>query len=115
MGDKRFIYLKDFYSGTYLGKRNLGFFLFLLITKIIPGFKFILLKAVRFLPSNIPSKRRKLLDIGCGNGEFMLRARYIGYEAKGIDFDPIAVKQSIKNDLNAECARIIRNKRNFLL
>ena len=40
----------------------------------------------------------------------MLRARYIGYEAKGIDFDPIAVKQSIKNDLNAECAELLEIK-----
>lgn len=34
----------------------------------------------------------RLLDIGCGNGEFLERARDAGWDVVGIDFDPAAVK-----------------------
>ncbi len=33
----------------------------------------------------------RLLDIGCGNGEYLRRAREAGWEAFGCDFDPAAV------------------------
>lgn len=35
--------------------------------------------------------RPKLLDIGCGNGEFLGRARKAGWDVFGCDFDPAAV------------------------
>ncbi|HYW16170.1 MAG TPA: class I SAM-dependent methyltransferase [Allosphingosinicella sp.] len=36
--------------------------------------------------------RPRLLDIGCGNGEYLVRARKAGWEVFGCDFDPAAVK-----------------------
>jgi SAM-dependent methyltransferase len=33
----------------------------------------------------------RLLDIGCGNGEFLARARDLGWQVEGVDFDPKAV------------------------
>ncbi len=35
--------------------------------------------------------RPRLLDVGCGNGEFLGRARKAGWDAFGCDFDPAAV------------------------
>jgi len=107
MGDKRFTYFKDFYSGKYLYKKNLGSLFFKIFTRLIPGLNFLLLKAIRFLPSNLSLKSRQMLDIGCGNGQFLMRAKSIGFKVKGIDFDPVAVKQAVKNDLNAECIELL--------
>lgn len=36
--------------------------------------------------------RPRLLDIGCGNGEYLARAREAGWEVFGCDFDPAAVR-----------------------
>ena len=34
----------------------------------------------------------RLLDVGCGNGGFLLRAREMGWKAEGCDPDPQAVQ-----------------------
>jgi len=33
-----------------------------------------------------------LLDVGCGNGTFLARARDMGWTVTGVDFDPVAVR-----------------------
>jgi 2-polyprenyl-3-methyl-5-hydroxy-6-metoxy-1,4-benzoquinol methylase len=43
----------------------------------------------RFLPKPQPGQR--LLDIGCGNGDFLLKARDAGWDVVGVDPDPKAV------------------------
>jgi 2-polyprenyl-3-methyl-5-hydroxy-6-metoxy-1,4-benzoquinol methylase len=40
-----------------------------------------------------PSMGGKLLDVGCGNGEFMVRMRDLGWSVRGVDPDPAAAKQ----------------------
>lgn len=47
---------------------------------------------MRHLPKASPGQR--LLDIGCGNGEFLRRAKSAGWEVMGLDFDEEAVKQA---------------------
>jgi len=42
----------------------------------------------------------RLLDIGCGNGEFMRFARKYGWEVVGIDFDEKAVKEAASSGLD---------------
>jgi len=40
---------------------------------------------------HLPSMPSDVLDYGCGNGEFMVRAAALGHRAIGVDFDPAAV------------------------
>lgn len=44
---------------------------------------------MRHLPKAVPGRNR-LLDIGCGNGDFLVRAREAGWHVTGLDFDPAA-------------------------
>jgi 2-polyprenyl-3-methyl-5-hydroxy-6-metoxy-1,4-benzoquinol methylase len=39
-----------------------------------------------------PSRMGTLLDVGCGNGEFMKRMQSFGWKVSGVDPDPAAVK-----------------------
>ena len=48
----------------------------------------------RYLPRRRASERPKVLDIGCGAGEWLLAARSAGWEAVGADPDPEAVEQA---------------------
>ena len=45
---------------------------------------------MRFLPRR--STGRRLLDVGAGNGGYLLRARAAGWEGVGVETDPVAVK-----------------------
>jgi O-antigen chain-terminating methyltransferase len=49
-------------------------------------------------------KRRSVLDIGCGRGEFLEMMRDIGVEARGIDLGEESVAQCREKDLTAEVA-----------
>lgn len=89
MGDQRFSNLKFYYDG--LRKRgNLAGLLAFLVERI-PLFGFMLRRAVRFVPLPIVHGN-KLLDIGCGNGQFLVRAKDIGYAVVGLDFDEKTVE-----------------------
>jgi len=45
----------------------------------------------RHLPP-LPSGGGRLLDLGCGNGGFLLLAKQAGWTVRGVDFDPEAVR-----------------------
>jgi len=55
---------------------------------------------VRCLPA-VPQGR--LLDVGCGSGEWMLAMRQRGWVVEGVDFDENAVKIARQNGLKVEC------------
>ena len=42
----------------------------------------------------------RVLDVGCGNGVFMLRMRSLGFEVHGIDVDPAAVEEARRAGLD---------------
>lgn len=39
----------------------------------------------------LPSQRSRILDFGCGNGDFAIRAKELGHEVVGVDFDDSAL------------------------
>ncbi|HBN55056.1 MAG TPA: hypothetical protein DD456_13815 [Stenotrophomonas sp.] len=43
--------------------------------------------------------RDRLLDVGCGNGEFLARARWQGWDVHGLDFDEAALAHARKADI----------------
>jgi 2-polyprenyl-3-methyl-5-hydroxy-6-metoxy-1,4-benzoquinol methylase len=52
----------------------------------------------RYLPK--PSRGQSLLDIGCGNGDFLLNAQEMGWKASGLEPDPAAVSVARGRGLN---------------
>jgi len=55
---------------------------------------------MRHLPK--PQKNAKLLDFGCGNGEFLVFARDAGWSVTGFDFDPKAIEAAKARGLDVE-------------
>jgi 2-polyprenyl-3-methyl-5-hydroxy-6-metoxy-1,4-benzoquinol methylase len=59
---------------------------------------------IRHLPPPLPFKN-KLLDIGCGGGDFLMTATLLGYAAEGLEIDPaacnIARQRGVKVKLGA--------------
>lgn len=97
MGDQRFRSLK-FYYAPESGKSQL-YPLLKRVMQSIPVLNFLLQRAVRFVPETNGSQAT-LLDIGCGNGQFLLRAQELGYQTIGIDFDSKAIKTARSLGLN---------------
>jgi 2-polyprenyl-3-methyl-5-hydroxy-6-metoxy-1,4-benzoquinol methylase len=59
--------------------------------------------AVRCLPA-VPQGR--LLDVGCGSGEWLLEMRQRGWTVEGFDFDDSAVKLARQKGLKVECGSL---------
>lgn len=62
---------------------------------VLPGDRLAALEAAR-----TPGKNQKLLDVGCGRGEFLVAARDLGFEVYGVDFDPRRVAAARAAGLN---------------
>lgn len=53
-----------------------------------------------YLYRHLPAKSGALLDIGSGNGAFMLRARNAGWAVKGVEPDAVAAEQALRCGLD---------------
>jgi len=72
-------------------------FLGALLMPLMPDVKEMVDAGMRHLPP--VSQGGRLLDVGCGNGAFLLRARSAGWQTVGVDFDPKAVQVAQKLEL----------------
>lgn len=70
-----------------------GFWLVSLLPWLSQG----LINEIRSLPKSLPGQR--LLDVGCGNGKFLIMAKAMGWEVVGVDFDEVAVNTARKAGL----------------
>lgn len=61
-----------------------------LIAWLMPNMRAALDVSFRYLPR--PRTGQRLLDVGCGNGAFLLRAQSAGWDVMGLDFDPKAIE-----------------------
>lgn len=89
--------LKDFFADKYYAAANrsggfLDNFVHILIRMIIPFSTYLDAKSRHIF--KLARKPGKLLDVGCGNGEFLRFARKYGWNVVGIDFDENAVSEA---------------------
>jgi SAM-dependent methyltransferase len=59
--------------------------------------------SVRFLERR---ESGRLLDVGCGNGDFLLWMQRLGWEVEGIDLDPITAKIAIDRGLRVRVGKL---------
>lgn len=81
-------YLNTHYNANRKPASTLGSWLI----PLLPPLRLQLDNFFRHLPCRPTPEARRLLDIGCGNGVFILRARQAGWDAHGIEPDPAAVE-----------------------
>jgi SAM-dependent methyltransferase len=75
--------LRPYYASRYYGNRH-GFTL-----------RYCIKRRLRFIDSVAQSgKHHKLLDIGCGDGSFLLAARGAGWDVKGTELNPGSAQES---------------------
>jgi len=82
-GYRNFSYGTQHYHANLLG----AFLVYLL-----PVHRRVIDREMRHLPR--PEHGSELLDVGCGDGKFLARARDAGWNGIGIDPDPLAVEQA---------------------
>lgn len=75
---------------------NMGYILF----SLIPPLRYKLNRFGRNLTIKNFRNKGKLLDLGCGAGEFLHIAQQMGFDSYGCDFDPIIIKQCENKGLN---------------
>ena len=102
----KFFKFKSFYDLFYHGRYSLKGVLISILSILLPFIRFFLKRAARFLPKYDKNMKPKLLDVGCGSGDFLLRASYCGYDVFGIDFDPTTIEIAKSRGLNASVINI---------
>ena len=68
------------------------------VARVLPGLRQSLDIKFRYLPK--PIRGQTLLDIGCGNGDFLATARDAGWEVMGLEPDPAAAAVAADHGLD---------------
>lgn len=92
--------LESLYGSEYAGFRSDSVFQAVIREEI----------ASNFIPRIPPPGR--ILDVGCGNGEFLAAAGEAGYIATGIDTSPTAVAHCENRGLNAQVGDFVNLRTN---
>lgn len=87
-------YANKAYGTKYYNAWKIGY----LIATILSGKKEIVDAGYRHIENG---KGRKLLDVGCGNGDFLIKAKNAGWNVLGVDPDEKAVAAALKNKVDA--------------
>ncbi len=75
-----------------------------LLVHMLPGQRALLDAEARHLPDPKPGSR--LLDIGCGAGDFLVLAGALGWDAEGVDTDAKAVGVATSRGLRVRCGSL---------
>ena len=71
---------------------------------LIPGWRARAAKVIRHLHPT--GERPRVLDVGCGNGEFLQAIGQLGWDAHGVDPDPQAVAEATRAGLSVQAGTI---------
>ncbi len=94
---------RSYLAGKYGYRDDAGGLLFRVLSKLfylLPVYRQGVDGEVRFLPS-VPGGR--LLDVGCGSGEWLSAMREKGWRVAGTDFDENAVKTARQKGVDVVC------------
>ncbi len=103
----------QFLSGSYAASlanperdnRSLSAMIGTVLVKALPPCREVVDARYRHLHRPEPNADR-LLDIGCGGGEFLRRAQFLGWKTEGVDLDPKAVAAARSFGLNVNIGSI---------
>ncbi len=102
----KFKFFLEFYRSHYKGERSKKGWFFESLYKFFPLARFFLDRAVRFLATPSAGHTPRLLDVGCGSGDFLARAANCGYKVEGLDFDPATVEIAKSRGLTVSVSEI---------
>jgi 2-polyprenyl-3-methyl-5-hydroxy-6-metoxy-1,4-benzoquinol methylase len=80
------------------------YILYLIIVILYPVHLFLDAKIRHIIPPT--NNKTRLLDIGCGNGDFLVFAKNLGWEVMGLDVDKDAVNTALSNGLDVKLGGI---------
>jgi 2-polyprenyl-3-methyl-5-hydroxy-6-metoxy-1,4-benzoquinol methylase len=101
--------VKDIFADKYYSVANgtgglLDLFAYILVRLMIPVSSYLDAKSRHLF--ELDSKPGRLLDVGCGNGEFLKFARNYGWDVCGIDLDEHAVAEAGSSGLDVSVGGI---------
>lgn len=99
----KFFILEDY--GYKINSKKIGFFE-KFISKLLSSFhffKFIVGRDIMFLRGE---EKGKILDVGCGNGNFLYLMKRLGWDTFGVETDKVAAQIAAQHGLNVFCGDI---------
>jgi 2-polyprenyl-3-methyl-5-hydroxy-6-metoxy-1,4-benzoquinol methylase len=96
--------VNGYLSGKYRARARPSLALGALVMAVMPAARAHADRHVRML--RLPSGGGRLLDVGCGNGDFLRAMRDYGWEVAGLDLDPKAIEACRDRGIEAACGTL---------